>query len=103
MKNWKETAIALGSLRAGEKTVIPFTSEKGIDNIKKRSPSCSSCTKVLGYNPETKELKLEFSTREFPVHLSLEGRTYYDVNKNVTVFYQNNTSENLYFSARIYK
>lgn len=103
MKNWKETAISLGSLRAGEKKVITFESENVIENIKKITPSCDSCTEVLGYNPETKELKLEFSTREFPVHLSLEGKKYYDVNKNVTVFYQNNTSENLYFSARIYK
>ena len=103
MKNWKETAISLGSLRAGEKKVVTFESENVIDNIKEISPSCDSCTKVLGYNPETKELKLEFSTKEFPVHLSLEGRTYSDVNKGIIVYYQDGTVEKLYFSARIYK
>ena len=103
MKNWKETAISLGSLRAGEKKLFSFESESVLENIKEITPSCSSCTNILGYNPETKELKVEFKTGAFPVHLSLEGRTYYDVNKNITVFYQDNTSENLYFSARIYK
>ena len=103
MKNWKETAKSLGSLRAGEKKIFSFDSESVLENIKEITLSCSSCTKVIGYNPETKELKLEFKTGTFPVHLSLEGRNYYDVNKHVIVYYQDGTSENLYFSARIYK
>lgn len=103
MKNWKETAISLGSLRAGEKKIFSFESESVLENIKEISASCTSCTKIIGYNPETKELKVEFKSGAFPVHLSLEGRNYYDVNKNITVSYQDNTNEKLYFSLRIYK
>ena len=103
MKNWKETAISLGSLRAGEKKIFSFNSESVLENIKEIRPSCASCTQVLGYDSENKELKVEFKAGEFPVHLSLEGRTYSDVNKGIIVYYQDGTVEKLYFSARIYK
>lgn len=103
MDKWKSTALALGSVRAGEKTLFSFESTRALENIEDLVPSCGSCTKVKGYDPGTGKLELEFSTGEFPVHLSMEGKTYYDTTKNVTVKYQDGTGDRLYFSVRVYK
>lgn len=100
---WKQLALALGSIRAGEKKNFFFETSWALENISEIIPSCPSCTKIQDFDPESGKLHVEFSSGKFPVHLELEGKTYYETTKHITVKYLNSGYDKLYFTIRVYK
>ena len=102
MENWKEKSLSLGSVKEKQDFPFKFESLKSLE-IDKIEPSCSSCTKIVGYNPETRELECIFNSGSFPMHLQAQGLSHFDTTKTISVTYKGGTSESLYFKIRVYK
>lgn len=91
MKNWKNYTINLGYVKQKTNTTIKFYSLLPLD-ISTVQPGCSSCTKFLDYKDNI--LSLKYTAPEFPKHL-VKSETI--INKEVTVYYNDGTSDVLKF------
>ena len=99
--NWESKMLEFTMKSKGALNIV-FTS-KTLLEITDIEPSCVHCTRVAGYNKNTKELTLVFKPGKFPVHLALEGKKFYISKKFVTITYSNGTREELWFNVRVEK
>ena len=102
MEKWTTKALSLGSIRQGKNIDFSYFSTEPL-KIKSIKPSCEACTEIIGYNPENRTLKIQFRAGAFPQHLILEGRDWMDVNKQIDVTYEDDSTDELYFRVRVYK
>ena len=101
--NWENTSLSLGSIRQKQSIDFDFQSKEVLTDILKIVPGCGSCTEVKGYSPEDKTLSLTFKAGAFPEHFIYEGRSSYNTNKEVSVFYTYGKTDVLSFNITVYK
>ena len=98
--DWIEKNINLGSIK--EKSTVEMRFEYiGSEPIKEVKPSCPGCT-TAHYNPDMKELIVEYRPGKLPKHLN--GTFYHvTVQKTITIIYEDDSTEVLSFSGKIIK
>jgi hypothetical protein len=99
VSSWKKVLLDLGEIRQGKRKRIIFTADNTIKGIKDISASCG-CTKA-DYNKETNELKIVYTPKKIPPHLTIQG--FYETYKYLTITYIDGEKEVLTFKAKIIK
>ena len=101
--NWENTSLSLGSIRQRQSIDFGFQSKEVLTDILKVVPGCSSCTEIKAYSPEDKTLPVTFKAGAFPEHFIYEGRSSYNTNKEISVFYTDGRVDVLSFNITVYK
>jgi hypothetical protein len=97
--NWETTNIVLET-PVKEHTIVSFEFKATKDlPIKDIIPSCG-CVMPL-YDINNKVLRTSFNSGSIPIHLSNQG--FYTARKNISIVYQDGTSDLLSFSCKVEK
>lgn len=91
MNNWKNYTVNLGNVKANSNTKVTYESSIPLE-ISRVSPDCASCTKFLDYKDNI--LTLRFDAPSFPLHLNGPIAI---IDKGVTVYYEDGSSDRLKF------
>ena len=91
MKNWKNYTVNLGYVKQKSSKIFTFTSTLPLE-ISRVEPSCGGCTKFIDYKDNI--LTIKYDAPEFPKHI-LKSESI--INKEITVFYEDGTSDKLKF------
>ncbi len=92
MNNWKTYTKNIGQVKQNTRKEITFESNIPLD-ISRVEPGCSSCTKFLDYKDNI--LTVRYEAGSFPMHLKEAKQSI--INKSITVYYENGTSDTLKF------
>lgn len=96
--NWEEFSVNVGNIPAGSEKVVIFKS-KGPLEIRSIEPSCG-CIRNLGYNKETRELRISYYASQIPFHLRGQGG-YEIMYKEISVIYKDGSSDTLSIKGRV--
>lgn len=91
MNNWKNYTVNIGHVKQNTSINVKFESTRYLD-IQHISPKCGSCTKFIDYKDNI--LTLKYIAPEFPKHLDVKDIV---INKGATIYYEDDTSEELKF------
>ena len=91
MNNWKNYTVNIGHVKQNTSTDVKFESTRHLD-IQHISPKCGSCTKFIDYKDNI--LTFKYIAPEFPKHLDVKDIV---INKGATIYYEDDTSEELKF------
>ena len=91
MNNWKNYTVNIGYIKQNTSTDLKFESTRHLD-IQHISPHCGSCTKFIDYKDNI--LTFKYIAPEFPKHLDVKDIV---INKGATIYYEDDTSEELKF------
>lgn len=91
MNNWKNYTVNIGYVKQNTSKTFTFESIKPLD-ISRVQPSCGSCTKFLDYKDNI--LTIKYDAPIYPVHLTTKEQV---VNKNLTVYYEDGSKDELKF------
>ncbi len=94
---WKQREVNLGEVQAKVKKDVVFEYEGDI-NVKEIIPGCG-CTECK-WNPETKELRVQYMPGSVPFHLKQAGKHSYHSIKRVIVNSEK-SSDILTFTAQV--
>lgn len=95
---WESLHIDLGKHKENTRVKVSFKALVEPD-IKKIKVGCKSCTRVLGFNPETMTLDVIYSIAPIPFHLRV--RPYINSRKVIQVFYKDKTNDILTFVTQV--
>jgi hypothetical protein len=99
--NWQRNTIALGDVRENAIREFKYISTEPLP-IKDIKPGCGNCTFVKGYNSQSGELLVTYKSTSIPIHLRTNPG-FHEVRKVITIVYQDDTSERLFFTAKVIK
>lgn len=91
MNNWKNYTVNIGYVKQNTSIDVKFESNRHLD-IQHISPKCGSCTKFIDYKDNI--LTFKYIAPEFPKHLDVKDIV---INKGATIYYEDDTSEELKF------
>lgn len=91
MKNWKNLTTNIGFVKQKTSKIFTFTSLVPLD-ISRVQPGCPDCTKFIDYKDNT--LTIKYNAPEFPKHIVKSESA---ISKEITVYYENGTSDKLKF------
>lgn len=91
MNNWKNYTVNIGHVKQNTSKTLTFESNKILD-ISRVQPSCGSCTKFIDYKDNI--LTIKYDAPMYPVHLTNKEQV---INKNVTVYYEDSSKDELKF------
>lgn len=91
MNNWKNYTVNIGHVEQNTSKEIKFESYRPLD-ISRVQPSCGSCTKFLDYKDNI--LTIKYDAPSFPIHLNNRESV---INKNVAVYYEDGSKDELKF------
>lgn len=91
MNNWKNYTVNLGYVKQKSSKIFTFTSTLPLE-ISRVEPACGGCTKFIDYKDNI--LTIKYDAPEFPKHI-LKSESIID--KEITVFYEDGTSDKLKF------
>lgn len=91
MNNWKNYTVNIGYIKQNTSIDVKFESTRYLD-IQHISPKCGSCTKFIDYKDNI--LTFKYIAPEFPKHLDVKDIV---INKGATIYYEDDTSEELKF------
>jgi len=94
--NWDKTSIDLGEVKQNKRQIIDFKVLKDLD-IAQLSSSCG-CSKP-NFDKENGILRVYYNPSEIPYHRRKDG--FYNMEKSIDVRYGDDTTEVLFFSARV--
>ena len=97
MNNWKNYTVNIGHIKQNTNKEIKFESLLPL-NISRVQPGCGSCTKFLDYKDNI--LTIKYNAPTYPVHLTTKEQV---INKNLTVYYEDGTQDELKFVGVIKK
>jgi hypothetical protein len=100
MVNWIKQHYDLGPIKENTKSLITYTYTTDL-SIVEITPSCGSCTSVI-HDINNKQVRATFTVGNIPKHLR-NIQDYVDINKSITVTFENNVIDILSFSGRIIK
>ena len=91
MNNWKNYTINIGYVKQKSSKIFTFTSTLPLE-IFRVEPGCGGCTKFIDYKDNI--LTIKYDAPEFPKHI-LKNELI--INKEITVYYEDGTSDKLKF------
>ena len=91
MNNWKNYTVNIGYVKQNTSVEVKFESNIPL-KIQHISPGCASCTKFIDYKDNI--LTFKYIATEFPKHLDVKDIV---INKGATIYYEDDTSEELKF------
>lgn len=91
MNNWKNYTVNIGHVKGRTTTTVKFESNKDLEIIS-ITPSCGSCTKIVGYN--NRMLTVKYEAPAFPLHLTSPETP---ISKAIEVTYADASKEKLKF------
>ena len=91
MNDWKNYTVNIGYVKQNTSKIFTFESNGTLD-ISRVQPSCGSCTKFIDYKDNI--LTMKYDAPSFPIHLNNKESV---INKNITVYYEDGTKDELKF------
>ena len=81
---FKLTEIDLGTVHSGKELIVEFP----YDNIRLITKTVASCDCAIPSDSnKTKKIVVKFTPKKVPQHLVAEGRSSYNTEKHIEVFY----------------
>ena len=91
MNKWNKYTVNIGNVKQKTAVIVKYGSTIPLA-IQHVSPGCTGCTKFIDYKDNT--LTIKYDAPEFPKHI-LKSESI--INKEITVYYEDGTSDKLKF------
>jgi hypothetical protein len=98
MSNWQNTTIFFGTFKEGNTVRMIFRGTSFLPKVKQFVGSCG-CTDFK-FDEKTKELSVKLSLNKIPPQVV---NNYMDINKTITAYYEDGTTEVLLIKGIITK